>query len=35
MSSDQLELALKNTTSKSRTPVSTYQFDPVLVVYEE
>ena len=28
MSLNQLELALKNTTSKSRTPVSVYQFDP-------
>ena len=25
---NQLELALKNTTFKSRTPVSMYQFDP-------
>ena len=28
MSLNQLELALKNTTFKSRTPVSMYQFDP-------
>ena len=28
MSLNQLELPLKNTTSKSRTPVSMYQFDP-------
>ena len=28
MSLNQLELALKITTSKSRTPVSVYQFDP-------
>ena len=30
MSPNQLELALKNTTSKSRTPVSMFQFDPLL-----
>ena len=34
MSLNQLELALKNTTSKSNTPVSMYQFDP-LIVYEK
>ena len=28
-SSNQVELALKNATSKSRTPVSMYQFDPI------
>ena len=32
---NQLELALKNTTFKSRTPVSMYQFDPFLIVYEK
>ena len=26
---NQLDLALKNTTSKLRTPVSMYQFDPI------
>ena len=35
MSLNQLELALKNTTSKSHTPVSMYQFDPFLIVYEK
>ena len=35
MSSNQLELALKNKTSKSRIPVSMYQFDPFLIVYEK
>ena len=30
MSLNQVELALKNVTSKSRTPVSIYQFDPIL-----
>ena len=30
-----LELALKKTTSKSRTPVSMYQFDPFLIVYDK
>ena len=29
MSLNQVELALKNATFKSRTPVSMYQFDPV------
>ena len=29
MSLNQAELALKNATSKSRTPVSMYQFDPI------
>ena len=29
MSLNQLELALKIATSKSRTPVSMYQFDPI------
>ena len=32
LSSNQVELALQNTTSKSRTPVSMYQFDPILIV---
>ena len=32
---NQLELALKNTTFKSRTPVSKYQFDPFLIVYDK
>ena len=31
----QLELALKNATSKSRTPVFMYQVDPMLIVYEK
>ena len=35
MSLNQLDLALKNTTYKSRTPVSMYQFDPLLIVYEK
>ena len=35
MSLNQLELALKNKTSKSRIPVSMYQFDPFLIVYEK
>ena len=35
MSLNQLELALKNATSKSRTPVSMYQFDPFLIVYDK
>ena len=35
MSLNQLELALKNTTSKSSTSVSVYQFDPFLIVYEK
>ena len=29
LSSNQVELALRNATSKSRTPVSIYQFDPI------
>ena len=29
MSLNQVELALKNATSKSHTPVSMYQFDPI------
>ena len=33
MSLNQLGLALKNTNSKSRTPVSMYQFDPFLIVF--
>ena len=33
MSLNLLELALKKT-SKSRTPVSMYQFDPFLIVYD-
>ena len=32
MSLNQLELALKNTTTKSRTPVSMYQFNLFLIV---
>ena len=32
---NQLESALENTTSKSPTPVSMYQFDPFLIVYEK
>ena len=35
MSSNQVELALKNATSKSRTPVSMYQFDPIWIVLWE
>ena len=35
MSLNQVELALKDTTFKSRTPVSMYQFDPFLIVYEK
>ena len=35
MSLNQLELALKNTAYKSRTPVSMYQFNPFLIVYEK
>ena len=34
MSLNQLELALKKT-SKLRTPVSIYQFDPIWTVYEK
>ena len=33
MSLKQLELALKNTTFKSRTPVSMYQFDPFFLFF--
>ena len=29
LSSNQVELDLQNATSKSRTPVSMYQFDPI------
>ena len=32
LSSNQVELALKNATSKSRTPVFMYQFDPIGLV---
>ena len=35
MSSIQVELALKQATSKSRTPLSMYQFDPIWIVYEK
>ena len=35
MSSVQVELALKNATSKSGTPVSMYQSDPIGIVYEK
>ena len=35
LSSNQVELALKNATSKSRTPVSMYQFDPIGLVLLE
>ena len=28
-------LALKNATSKSRTPVSSYQFEPMRIAYEK
>ena len=35
MSLNQVELALKNATSKSRSPVSMYQFDPIWIVYEK
>ena len=35
MSLNQVELALKNATSKSHTPVSMYQFDPIWIVYED
>ena len=35
MSLNLLELALKKTTSRSRTPVSMYQFDPFLIVYDK
>ena len=35
MSLNQVELALKNTTFKSCTPVSMYQFEPMWIVYEK
>ena len=35
MSLIQVESALKQATSKSRTPVSMYQFDPIGIVYEK
>ena len=35
MSLIQVELALKDATSKLRTPVSMYQFDPIGIVYEK
>ena len=35
LSSNQIELALKNAASKSRTPVSMYQFDPIGLVLLE
>ena len=35
MAPDQVELALKNATSKSRTPVSMYQFDRFWLVSEK
>ena len=35
MSLIQVELALKQATYKSRTPVSIYQFDPIGKVYEK
>ena len=35
MSLIQVELALKNAASKSRTPVSLYQFDPIWIGYEK
>ena len=35
LSSNQVELALKNVTSKSRTAVSMYQFDPIWIVLWE
>ena len=35
MSLNQVELALKNATSKSRTPVSMYQFDAIWIVHEK
>ena len=35
MSLIQVEPALKQATSKSRTPVSMYQFDPIGIVYEK
>ena len=35
MSLIQEELALKQATSKSRTPVPMYQFEPIWIVYEK
>ena len=35
MSLIQVELALKQATSKSRTPISMYQLDPIWIVYEK
>ena len=35
LSLNQLKLALKTTTSKSRTPVPMYQFDLISRVYEK
>ena len=35
MSLIQVESALKQATSKSLTPVSMYQFDPIGIVYEK
>ena len=35
MSLIQVELALKKATSKLRTPVSLYQFDPIWIVCEK
>ena len=35
MSLNQVELALQNGSSKSRTPVSVYHFDPICIVYEK
>ena len=35
VSLNQVELAFKNATSKSRTPVSMYQFDPMSIVHEK
>ena len=35
MSLNQVELALKDATSKSRKLVSMYQFDPIWIVFEK
>ena len=35
MSLIQVELALKKATSKSHTPVSMYQFDPIWIEYKK
>ena len=35
MSLKKVELALEQATSKSRTPVSMYQFDPIWIVYDK